>query len=245
MYQYISIISRTVFCLVCVHWPQKLSASLQMPPLETSTSHSTPSTEPSVKTHPKPSNKPKAPPVPQKVYNIPPPCPTPDYDTLSLNSVSNTLPRQKTTQNDLYSNNTQHPYNEEVDMESLESFKLNNPSTVRPKPPDIYFNRPISSPSSGHSSQNSTLSKKSRPVSVTIGEYPTGTNRKLPSKFQFLNSGSSEGECSETDSQPITSRLASELAQTLSRSNLRKRTESLVSYLFRKCFKINYFGYIN
>lgn len=127
-------------------------------------------------------------------------------------------------------NNITHPYNDEVDMESLESFKINNPASVKPKPPNTYFNnRPMSTPSSGNSSLNSTLTKKSRPVSVTIGEYPTGTSRKMPSKFHFLNSGSSDS--SETDSQPITSRLASELAQTLSRSNLKKRTESMVSCL--------------
>lgn len=214
-----------------------------MPPLETSTS-------PPSKTLPKPSTKPKAPPVPQKIvhHTSPPPCPTPDYDTLSLNSnISNhTLPRQTVVSkaaaqlNGLYSNARvpsnnssaiHHPYNDEVDMESLESFTLNNPTAPKPKPPNTYFNnRSKSTPSSANSSQNSTLSKKSRPVSVTIGEYPSGANRRLPSKFDFLNGASTDNDnIYEPENQPITSRLASELAETLSRSNLRKRTESLVS----------------
>lgn len=205
-----------------------------MPPLETSTSPSSP--PPVSKPAPKPSTKPKAPPVPQKVHPQPPPCPTPDYDTLSLNSTAsnNTLPRRAPGS---YNNrlpqvipSPPHPYNDEVDMESLESFKINNPASVNHKPPSTYFNNRKSTPqSSANSSQNSTISKKSRPVSVTIGEYPSGTNRRLPSKFNFLNGGSTEGDGYEPDNQHITSRLASELAQTLSRSNLRKRTESMVS----------------
>lgn len=197
-----------------------VSLRLQMPPVETT------------KTLPKPSSKPKAPPVPQKIHHpSPPPCPTPDYDTLSINSISsnNTLPRQTSKQqlNGIYSRLN---YNDEVDMESLESFKLNHPTAPNPRPPNTYFNRPKSTPSSANSSQNSTLTKNSRPVSVTIGEYPSGANRKLPSKFDFLNNAN-ETDGYDPDNQPITSRLASELAQTLSRSNLRKRTESMVSHV--------------
>lgn len=197
-----------------------------MPPLETSTS--TPqSTTFSPKPAPKPSSKPKAPPVPQKsTHQQFPPCPTPDYDTLSISSSlsNNTLTRKVTNG---FAN---HPYNEQVDMESLESFKLNNPMNHSPKPPSTYFNnRQGSNPSSGNSSQNSTLTKKSRPVSVTIGEYPSGANRKMPSKFNFLGNGSDSEHSCDSEKEPITSRLASELALTLSRSNLKKRTESMVS----------------
>lgn len=69
---------------------------------------------------------------------------------------------------------------------------------------------------------------------MTIGEYPSGVSRKMPAKFEFLGNGSDSDHSCDPEKEPITSRLASELAQTLSRSNLRKRTESIVSlfYLF-------------
>lgn len=191
------------------------------------------------------STKPKAPPVPQKNFH-PPPCPSPDYDTLSLNSAisSNTFPRHSSSGKIVPSQNTNRSVSpsalskDGVDMESLESFKLNNPSAPNPKPPNTYFNKPIPTPPSGKSSplQSSTL-KKARPVSVTIGEYPTGTNRRQPIKFDFLNNGNSDN-VDGTRNQPITSRLASELAQTLSRSNLKKRTEmvSNLTKLVSTCF---------
>lgn len=153
----------------------------------------------------------------------PPPCPTPDYDTLSINSCNS----NKTNG---YANRTSQQDNDAVEMESLESFKLNNPSDVRPKPPNTYFNRPkvrLSSQLSNDSnSSTSTMRKQQRPVSVTIGEYPSGTVRKQPSKFDFLQNGADEVD--KSPNRPISSQLASELAQTLGRSNLRKRTESMV-----------------
>lgn len=261
-----------------------MGLELQMPTLE--------STDTNTNVKLKPSTKPKAPPVPQKNFHqtLPPPCPTPDYDTLSLISNGSTLPRQNgTTPMKLSSfgngygtinGNTKtttpgnsgnsgnlgtpgtpanpgtpgNPLNPDtVDMESLESFKLNHPSVSKPKPPNTYFNKPkltgqmsagsVSSQSSqtslsSQSSQNShnsqstqssmtTLLRKPRPVSVTIGEYQTGTNRRLPiNKFDFLTNNEDQADSSQEE--PITSRLASELAQTLSRSNLRKRTETNV-----------------
>lgn len=71
------------------------------------------------------------------------------------------------------------------------------------------------------------MRKQQRPVSVTIGEYPSGTIRKQPSRFNFLQNGVDEVD--KSPDRPISSQLASELAQTLNRSNLRKRTESMVS----------------
>lgn len=70
------------------------------------------------------------------------------------------------------------------------------------------------------------MRKQQRPVSVTIGEYPSGTVRKQPTKFDFLQNGADEVD--KSPDRPISSQLASELAQTLNRSNLRKRTESMV-----------------
>ncbi|GLV35768.1 uncharacterized protein CBL_01080 [Carabus blaptoides fortunei] len=172
-----------------------------------------------------PSTKPKAPPVPQKTAHqqqpLPPPCPSPDYDTLSIHSaLSNTFPRHSPSAKRLQTpNRSLSPgalSKDCVDMDSLESFKLNHPAAPDPKPPSTYFNKPPASPASG----KSTL-KKTRPVSVTIGEYPSGTNRRPPSKFDFLTNGNAD----HVDGTPITSRLQSELVQTLSRSNLKKRTE--------------------
>ncbi|XP_018570293.1 harmonin isoform X3 [Anoplophora glabripennis] len=164
--------------------------------------------------------KPKAPPIPVKYsvlssYNQPPPCPTPDYDTLSISSsVSNNKPSQNIS--------------DSVDMESLESFKINNPSDIRPKPPNTYFQkRQLNAQSSNGSVSSVTSLKKPRPVSVTIGEYPS--MRRQPGRLDFLQNGT-DSICQ--GKQPITSQFASELTQTLNRSNLRKKTESMAS-----CYK--------
>lgn len=124
-------------------------------------------------------------------------------------------------------------------MESLESFKLDGPQDVKPKPPNTYFNNnkkklgaQLSNESTG---STATMRKQQRPVSVTIGEYSSGTIRRQPSRFDFLQNGGSSGGADEVDKspdRPISSQLASELAQTLNRSNLRKRTESMVIGLF-------------
>lgn len=160
----------------------------------------------------KSNKKGKAPPVPVKTstlsYQQPPPCPTPDYDTLSITSTTS-LPKQNG-----YNKPSQNHLNDSVEMESLESFKLNNPGGMKPKPPDTYFNK----------NGTSTI-RKQRPVSVTIGEYPSGTIRRTPGRLDFLQNGTDSASPTNT---PISNQLASELAQTLSRSNLRKRTESMV-----------------
>lgn len=174
-----------------------------------------------------------APPVPTKYSTLsymkekngyssrPPPCPTPDYDTLSINSNSNK-----------YAKNENHPsqkLNDEVEMESLESFKLNNPSNLLPKPPNTYFNNrtKTSQLSNGSISSNSISGMKQRPVSVIIGQYPSGSLRKQPGKLDFLSNGYDDIEKKSNNS--INSKFASELAYTLNRSNLKKRTESMVS----------------
>lgn len=113
-------------------------------------------------------------------------------------------------------------------MESLESFKINNPSDIRPKPPLTYFQKKQLSAQSSNGSVSSVASlKKTRPVSVTIGEYPS--MRRQPGRLDFLQNGTDD-ICK--GKLPITNQLASELTQTLNRSNLRKRTESMVRYFF-------------
>lgn len=160
-------------------------------------------------------NKPKAPPVPKKTYNEIPPCPKPDYDTPVRNKI-----------------------NDAVEMESLESFQLNNPSGPEPKPPSTYFKSKqklsgqssVSSATSFESmaSNNQTMERK-RPVSVTFSEYPSNIQRKQPGRFGFLNSTKS-CEYDERETQPITSRLASELSQTLMRANLKPEIETVIKF---------------
>lgn len=160
--------------------------------------------------------KPKAPPVPVKYstlsYNKPPPCPTPDYDTLSIASTVSQNNNVRSSQN-----NT----NDTVEMESLESFRINNPSQLRPKPPNTYFHK------------NSESLPNGRPVSITIGEYPS--LRKQPGKLDFLHNRSVDESNLNGKDSSISTQFASELAQTLNRSHLRKKTESMVR-IHENCF---------
>ncbi|KAM3967991.1 uncharacterized protein ACR2FA_004381 isoform 2-T2 [Aphomia sociella] len=108
---------------------------------------------------------------------------------------------------------------DEADIESLESYKLKNPLNVQPKPPSNYF---VRAPNG-----TATMKKHGRPVSVTIGEYAGGANgRREPTKLDFLNGDRPDGAIVD-DEVSISNRLQSELALTLSRSNLRKKTEAL------------------
>ncbi|XP_044748289.1 harmonin isoform X2 [Coccinella septempunctata] len=163
--------------------------------------------------------KPRAPPVPEKrstlSFNQPPPCPTPDYDTLSIASSASI---QK--HNEPYRNG----HADNVEMESLQSFELYSHTGNKPKPPDIYFSNTTSA--NGSISSGTSTLRKQRPVSVTIGEYGNGTMRK-PGKLNFLQNG--KDEVDERRRQTITSQFATELAQTLNRSNLKRRTESMTN----------------
>lgn len=109
---------------------------------------------------------------------------------------------------------------EKAELESLESYKLKNPSNVQPKPPPNYF---VKAPNG-----TATMKKHARPVSVTIGEYAYGGgSRREPTKLDFLNGDKPDGVHNIDDEVSISNRLQSELALTLSRSNLRKKTEAL------------------
>lgn len=111
---------------------------------------------------------------------------------------------------------------EKAELESLESYKLKNPSNVLPKPPSNYF---VKAPNG-----TATMKKHARPVSVTIGEYAYGGgSRREPTKLDFLNGDKTDGLLNGDEEVSISNRLQSELALTLSRSNLRKKTEALVS----------------
>lgn len=115
---------------------------------------------------------------------------------------------------------------DKAELDSLESYKLKNPSSVLPKPPSNYF---VRAPNG-----TATMKKHARPVSVTIGEYAcNGTSRREPTKLEFLNGDKPDGPHLDTNEDvSITNRLQSELVLTLSRSNLRKKTEAMVSLYF-------------
>lgn len=125
-----------------------------------------------------------------------------------------------------YNNKTDSMHNqngkyEKAELESLESYKLKNPVTVPPKPPSSYF---MKAPNG-----TATMKKITRPVSVTIGEYVySGNGRREPTKLEFLSCDKTDHQKAVYDDEAsISNRLQSELALTLSRSNLRKKTEAL------------------
>lgn len=140
-----------------------------------------------------------APPAPSEPPPMPPSdvpsCPTPDYDCLSLASDC-----QQAC--------------DRVDMQSLESFRLTNPQTGRPKPPDTYFPKvPIECRSS----------VVVRPL-VTVGQYGGDAARPRIAKLDFLNQ---PAPAPPTD-QPLQIRLASELSHTLARSTLKDSNNTQV-----------------
>lgn len=140
--------------------------------------------------------------------NQPPPCPTPDYDTLSLASTVSSgaaVFRRPVSQKILKDNNKE--------MQPTDSYKSSNSLDIMPKHP------------STNCAKTSTI-RKSRPISVTIGEYPS--MRKQPGKLDFIQNGGKDSLDVRQD-ESLGSRLTSELTQTLNRSNLRKRTESMAN----------------
>jgi hypothetical protein len=84
-------------------------------------------------------------------------------------------------------------------------------------------------------SRGDRLAGKQRPISITIGEYPSGVERRVPTRFDFLPTCATDvrKSTSQVDGSSITCQLQSELAQTLSRSNLRKQTDSQVNIIKR------------
>ncbi|XP_053681313.1 uncharacterized protein LOC128732168 [Anopheles nili] len=68
-----------------------------------------------------------------------------------------------------------------AELESIESFKLNNPQPTPARPPSYYFCPQATGPA--------TMKKTQKPIAVTISEYATSTTRtdepKKPSRFDF------------------------------------------------------------
>jgi len=138
-----------------------------------------------------------------------------------------------------------------VEMQSIESFKLKEtPSTV-PKPPSTYFPMTCPSPNgsprhaprtaSGKDAATSPvaeLAKTSLPsptkiaqsarpnkVAIKIGAYEG--EAKQPSRLEFLPQQTNRDNtvAKEAASDGVVSKLQNELAATLLRSNLRRKTE--------------------
>lgn len=68
---------------------------------------------------------------------FPPDSPTPDYDKASLASEPSVNNSKKTIQH--CNGSVKNGNADFVEMQSIESFKLTNPSVSKPKPPPIYF----------------------------------------------------------------------------------------------------------
>lgn len=138
--------------------------------------------------------------------------PTPDYN----NKLDSTLVKKVKE--------------DKAELNSLESYKLKNPSSTPPRPPSNYF---VRAPNG-----TATMKKNIRPVSVTIGEYAyNGASRREPTKLEFLNGDKPDGPHHDpNEDTSISNRLQSELVLTLSRSNLRKKTEALVSLFSNRTF---------
>lgn len=107
---------------------------------------------------------------------------------------------------------------ENAEMESIQSFQLNNPSAQVPVPPPMYFSTQKSGPP--------TMKKIQRPVSVIINSYD---DKKEPGKFNFIDTPSDGHNNSyQRMHEDMSTRLKNELEKTLSRSNLRRRSDSMV-----------------
>lgn len=106
-----------------------------------------------------------------------------------------------------------------AEMESIESFHMNNPTSQIPAPPPMYFSSLKSGPP--------TMKKIQRPVSVIINSYD---DKKEPGKFDFIDAQSNgHGNGFQRINEDMSTRLKNELEKTLSRSNLRRRSDSIVS----------------
>ena len=187
----------------------------------------------------------------------PPHLPAPDYDSItSLNFDSNNDKNEQINHSNHVSRNHQFNQNNHhqvinqngvkgtmgrvaasemqkasgnaAEMESIESFQMTHPLSQVPHPPPVYFSERRSGPP--------TMKKIQRPISVIVGEYGNG-NRKEPTKFDFIDG---KDEHCRGNGEDVGVRLKNELEQTLSRSNLRKRNEINVRFVFRKIIQLIY-----
>lgn len=114
-----------------------------------------------------------------------------------------------------------------AELQSIDSYKLTNPASPAPKPPASYFQSAATGPA--------TLKKAARPVAVTIGEYG-GARKEAPKQFDFIGAnGNAAVDAVDNGTSGIVTkgsndmshRLKNELESTLSRSNLKSRTDGV------------------
>ncbi|XP_055681484.1 uncharacterized protein LOC129788969 isoform X2 [Lutzomyia longipalpis] len=169
----------------------------------------------------KPTTAPPPPPLPfadgAKNFSEcrPPASPSPDYEDSSPaeNHVATNGGSVRGTLSRVAASEMAKANGDMAEMESIESFKLTNPSSPPPRPPSHYFAPQSSGP---------PTMRKNRPVSVTIGEYGQ-VGRKEPAKFNFI-ARPDESPRNGND-EDMSQRLRNELEMTLSRSNLKKRSD--------------------
>jgi harmonin len=108
-----------------------------------------------------------------------------------------------------------------AEMESIESFKLINPSSQIPIPPPMYFSSQKSGPP--------TMKKVQKPISVIINTYD---DKEKPGKFNFFEMQTNRNlQNTQKTNENVSTRLKTELEKTLLRSNLRKKSDSMVRHM--------------
>lgn len=142
--------------------------------------------------------------------------PKPDYDSPDGTLVK-TQTEQKGTMGRVAIQEMAKAKGDVAEMESIESFKLNSPSSKIPIPPPMYFQNQKYDPV--------TIKKtQPKPVSVIVSSY--NGNKKEPGRLDFVDDPSDRDRSFDENNVDMSTRLKYELEKTLSRSNLRR---SLVS----------------
>lgn len=102
-----------------------------------------------------------------------------------------------------------------IEMQSIESYDLTEPKPVAPKPPPTYFQPPNRNDLNDGGKAQAEMKKRTTVIKIT--EYPT-EKRREPGKFDFIKRNNENEKAFET-----------ELASTLSRSNLRNKTDAFAN----------------
>lgn len=143
--------------------------------------------------------------------------PKPDYDSPD-GTLSKLQTEQKSTMSRIALQEMAKSKGDLIEMESIDSFRLNSPSSKIPIPPPMYFQSQKFEPT--------TLKKvQQKPVSVIVSSY--NGNKKEPGRLEFVDDPHGDRDRSyDENNVDMSTRLKYELEKTLSRSNLRR---SLVS----------------
>lgn len=142
--------------------------------------------------------------------------PKPDYDSPDSTLVK-TQTEQKGTMSRVAIHEMAKAKGDVAEMESIDSFKLNSPTSKIPIPPPMYFQNQKYDPV--------TIKKtQPKPVSVIVSSY--NGNKKEPGRLDFVDDPSDRDRSFDENNVDMSTRLKYELEKTLSRSNLRR---SLVS----------------